>query len=101
MIQLVEIVENTLPTRPTDRYTLREIYISPEHVIMVRDDNTTLRNLVEAKDILPDLSRSVGFSRVTVNKGTTGHEIIVVGSVSTIYEKIETSKIRTKQLLRG
>jgi hypothetical protein len=101
MIQLVEIVENSIATRPTEKYTLREIYISPEHIIMVRDDPSTSRVLMEAVDILPDLKRSVGFSKITINRGTTGQEIVVVGTVSSIYEKIESVKIRTKQLLRG
>jgi hypothetical protein len=101
MIQLVEVVESTIPTRPTDRYTLREIYISPEHVIMVRDDPSILRTLMESTDVLPDLKRSVGFCKLTINRGTTGHEIVVVGTVGTIYEKIESAKIKSKQLLRG
>ena len=101
MIQLVEIVENSIATRPTEKYTLREIYISPEHIIMVRDDPSTSRVLMEAVDILPDLKRSVGFSKITINRGTTGQEIVVVGTVSSIYEKIEGVKIRNKQLLRG
>lgn len=101
MIQLIEIVENNIATRPIDRYSVREIYVSPEHVIMVREDPSTYRTLTEAKDILPDLERSVGFSKVTINRGTSGQEIIVVGTVSSIYEKIQGAKFKTKQLLRG
>ena len=101
MIQLVEIVENNVATRATDKFSLREIYISPEHIIMVRDDPSTYRTLTEKIDVLPGLQRSVGFCKVTINRGTTGHEIVVVGSVSSIYEKIEGAKVRSKQLLRG
>ena len=101
MIQLIEIVENNIATRPVDRYSVREIYVSPEHVIMVREDSSTSKALLEATDILPDLQRSVGFSKITINRGTSGQEIIVVGNVSSIYEKIQTAKLRTKQLLRG
>ncbi len=101
MIKLVEIIENNVAIRVSEKYSLREIYVSPEHIVMVRDEHTVSHTLAEASDILPDLKRSVGFSKITINRGTTGQEIIVVGSVSSIYEKIEGAKIRNKQLLRG
>jgi len=41
------------------------------------------------------------FSRITINKGSAGQDVVVLGSVDMIYEKIESSKIKTKQLLRG
>jgi hypothetical protein len=101
MIQLIEVVENAIPVKNGDRFHLREIYISPEHIVMVREDTTVHKYLAESKDTLPDLSRAVGFSKLTINQGTTGQQIVVVGSVNSIYEKIESSKIRNKQLLRG
>lgn len=101
MIQLVEVVENVVPVKNGDKFHLREIYISPEHIVMVREDTAVQKYLAESKDTLPDLSRGVSFSKLTINQGTTGQQIVVVGSVNSVYEKIESSKIRTKQLLRG
>ena len=101
MIQLIEIVENLVPSKGGDRFFLREVYISPEHIIMVRQDTAVQTFLTESKDTLPDLSRNVGFCKVSINKGTTGQEIIVVGTVNSIYEKIEAFKYKNKQLLRG
>jgi hypothetical protein len=48
MIQLVEIVEASVPTNPAERYSVREIYVSPEHIIMVREDRSTQMNILES-----------------------------------------------------
>lgn len=99
MIQLVEIVEASVPTHPKDRYSVREIYISPEHIIMVREDRSTNVNLFEGSN--PNIPAGMKFSRITINKGSAGQDVVVLGLVDMIYEKIESSKIKTKQLLRG
>lgn len=101
MIQLVEVVEATIPTRQNERFQLREIYISPEHVIMVREDRSTEQAIRESANKFPDIPQSMKFTKLTINRGTTGHEIIVLGSADMIFEKIESSKIKAKQLLRG
>lgn len=100
MIQLVEIVEASVPTNnPKDRYSVREIYVSPEHIIMVREDRSTNTNLLEGSS--PQIPIGMKFSRITINKGSAGQDVVVLGSVDMIYEKIESSKIKSKQLLRG
>lgn len=99
MIQLVEVVEASVPTNPTERYSVREIYVSPEHIIMVREDRTVRSNIIENSN--PQIPAGMKLSRVTINKGSLGQDIVVLGTVDMIYEKIESSKIKSKQLLRG
>jgi len=102
MIQLVEVVENTIPTRQNERFQLREVYISPEHIIMVREERASeqaIRESVKNKHL--DIPTGMKFTKLTINRGTTGHDILVLGSVDMIYEKIESAKIKNKQLLRG
>lgn len=101
MIQLVEVVEATIPTRQNERFHLREIYISPEHVIMVREDRGTEQTIRESANKYPDIPQGMKFTKLTINRGTTGHDIVVLGSADMIFEKIESAKIRAKQLLRG
>lgn len=99
MIQLVEIVEASVPTHPKDRYSVREIYVSPEHIIMVREDRSTNTSLLEGSN--PQIPAGMKLSRITINKGSAGLDVVVLGSVEMIYEKIESCKIKSKQLLRG
>lgn len=100
MIQLVEIVEAPIATNIQDKFHVRQIYVSPEHIVMVREDNLISRTLKENNIVMPGISsNTMQFAKLTINRGTTGQDITVLGSVEMIYEKINSS--RSKQLLRG
>jgi hypothetical protein len=99
MVQFIEVIEESYPTKPENRFKVREIYISPEHIVMVREDSNIQRTLSEGLGIIPGLSSNAKFSKLTVNRGTQGQDIVVAGSVEVVYEKI--NNVRSKQLLRG
>ena len=98
MVQLIEVYElNRANAQSTQNYTLREIYINPKHVISLREDDNIKRKLNEG--ILPDgLNNSHCFTRMMLDKGQTGVELIIVGSPHTIQEKI---KEQNSELLLG
>jgi len=99
MVQFIEVLEESYPTKPESRFKVREIYISPEHIVMVREDSNIQRTLSEGLAVIPGLSPTAKFSKLTVNRGTQGQDIVVAGSVEAVYEKI--NNVRSKQLLRG
>jgi hypothetical protein len=104
MIQLLEVAENPYPAGTNNKYYVREIYLSPEHIIMVREDGNMKRLLAESTyspqaDAL--MGKEMRFSKLTINRGSAGQDVTVVGSVEVIYSKIEESKIKTKKILRG
>jgi len=99
MIQLVELVEAPISSSTRAKFSVREIYISPEHIVMAREDNHTEHVLRESNEKHPKIPANMKFTKLTINKGTTGQDIIVLGSIDMIYEKIHSS--RSKQLLRG
>jgi hypothetical protein len=101
MIQLVELVETSVTTNPRDKYVLREIYLNPEHIIMVREDRNTQRAIHESKLDYPEIPANMKFTKLTINKGSIGQDVTVLGSVEMIYEKIESFKVKNKQILRG
>jgi hypothetical protein len=78
-------------------YALRTIYINPDHVVCLREDDATGRLLKEGR--LPaQLDERQEFTKIVLNRGTQGQEITVVGPVASIHKKLfETNKI----LLRG
>lgn len=78
------------------KFLLREVFVNPEHVVMVREE-ARMRQLNE-EGLLPDnLNLDHQFSKITINRGQTGTEIVVVGSP----ELIETKLKANKKLLRG
>ena len=95
LVKLTEVCNNGAVTT-NKRYTLREVFINPEHVIMIREEKR-LQELNEGGHIATGLDPAHKFSKLTINRGQSGTEIIVVGAP----EIIENTLKSTKQLLRG
>lgn len=95
LVKLTEVCQNGALTTRQD-YTLREVFVNPEHVIMIREE-ARMQQLNE-QGLLPEgLSNSHQFTKLTINRGHTGTEIIVVGAPSVIENSLNTNK----ELLRG
>ena len=60
------------------KYSLREVFVNPEHVVMVREEHQ-IRSLNEQGLITEGLDKDHRFSKVVIDKGTTGSEIVVIG----------------------
>ena len=94
MRKLVEVVQNSATSKT---YSLREVFVNPEFVISLAPDSNTKRLLTEGR--LPDgLDNNIEFTRVTVHKGASGLEMVVVGNTSDIKTKLFAG---TGKLLKG
>ena len=97
MVRFVEVVENPyVANADTKRYTLRETFINPDHVVMVREDTTLASNITEQNSHGIDVRHS--YSKILINRGTTGQETVVIGTPQQVYEKLNSSQ---KSLLKG
>ena len=96
LIKLTEICSAGAFTT-NQKFTLREILVNPEHVVMIREEQG-MQKLNETGDISPGLDPDHRFSKLTINRGQTGTEIIVVGAPEIIEKQLNSS---SKQLLRG
>ena len=98
MIKLVEICESlSAAVEPQKSYILREIYVNPKHVISLREENSYKQKLAEGK--LPDkLDSRQCFTRVTLDKGHSGLDVVVVGAPSLIESKLNRGE---RELLHG
>jgi len=98
LIKLTEVcVNGTYST--SQNYLLKEIFINPDHVIMIREE-ARIKQLNEQGHVHKDLSPSHEFSKLTINRGNTGTEIVVVGAPSHIETKLNKSPHK-KKLLNG
>jgi len=95
LVKLTEVCNNGAVTT-NKMYSLREIFVNPEHVVMIREEKR-MRELNEHGKVAAGLDAAHQFSKVTINRGQTGTEIVVVGSPETIESTLKTSA----QLLRG
>ena len=101
LVTLVEVVENRTNYSGTavasKEYSLREVTINPNHVICLREESTMLRRLNEGS--LPEgVDSRQRFTKVTLDRGQTGLELVVVGDPSQVKEKLQIS---ARELLRG
>ncbi len=90
MIRFTEVIERrgghiTNTVSSPENYEMRDVYINPEHIVMVRED--------------PYYSSIRGgkHTKLVINRGSSTYETTVVGSVSEIYESINTRR----SLLKG
>jgi len=96
LIKLTEVCTNGAVTT-RQNYMLREVFVNPEHVIMIREEKR-LQELNEMGHIASGLDPSHQFSKLTINRGHTGTEIIVVGAPEIVETQLNTAK---KKVLRG
>ena len=78
------------------KYSFREIFVNPEHIVCLREDEKYKRLLQENQ--LGELNKSQTFTKVYMNRGQSGIDVVVVGDPSHVQEKLG---LDTKQLLRG
>ena len=95
LVKLTEAVSNGAVTTGTT-YSLREVMINPEHVVMIREERR-MGVLNEQGAIAHGLDKNHTFSKLTINRGHNGSDIVVVGAPSTIEEQLNSSP----RLLRG
>ena len=94
-IKFVEIYNSGVGTGKRT-YSLRTVYINPAHVVCLREDPDTSRLLEEGR--LGDLDDRQSFTKISINKGTYGQDLVVVGPIDEIYRKLDFDK---RQLLKG
>ena len=93
MKKLVEVIQSSATSKT---YSLREVFVNPEFVVSLIPDTNTKRLLTEGR--LPEgIDNSVEFTRVTVHKGASGLEMVVVGDAATVRSKLFSNS----SLLKG
>tara|TARA_R110002020_G_scaffold109500_1_gene253380 strand:- start:2883 stop:3158 length:276 start_codon:yes stop_codon:yes gene_type:complete len=91
MTRLVEVY------KVVGEYRLREVYVSPEHVVAMRQDHRMMALLNEGQ--LPDdLDGRQTFTKLYVDRGQTGIDITVIGDLQSIGEKLG---LDNRKLLKG
>jgi hypothetical protein len=90
LVKLTEVCHNNTLTTQQD-YTLREVFVNPEHVVMIREE-ARMQKLNEQGALPSNLDSSHRFTKLTINRGHTGTEIVVVGAPSIIENTLNTKK---------
>jgi hypothetical protein len=94
-IKLMEVYNNGHGV--SRAYSLREIYINPQHVICLRSEDGLEKMLQEGR-LIDGLDKRQRFTRVSVSNNSYEEHIVVIGSIDEVYKKLNTE---AKNLLRG
>ena len=97
IVKLKEVYRNISPTAsPLNKmkYTLRDIFINPEHVIYIRQNPSMSKRLAEG--MVDGVNTAEEFCTISLSRGQSGTDIIVVGNVDEINDKLAG-----KGLMRG
>ena len=91
MVKLIEV------QRMLNSFRLSELYVNPEHVVAMRQDDRMLVNLKEGK--LPSgLNENQTFTKLYIDRGQSGIDVTVVGDVEIVREKLGLGQ---RTLLKG
>ena len=86
MIRLVEVIKQL------NQYELREVFVNPTHVVSLREDGQMKNVLTEGR--LPEgLDVRQSFTRLVLDKGTVGLELIIVGAPALVESKLKGNKM--------
>ena len=96
LVKLTEVCQRNTLTSSKQEYSLRDVFVNPEHVVMIREDSR-LGQLNENKSLLPGMDGAHQFTKLTINRGQTGTEIVVIGSPQIVEEKLQ----QNAKLIRG
>jgi hypothetical protein len=95
LVKLTEVCHNSTLTTQQD-YTLREVYVNPEHVVMIREE-ARMQKLSEQGALPTELKLTHQFTKLTINRGHTGTEIVVVGAPHVIESTLNSKR----KLIKG
>jgi len=100
LVKLTEVCTNGAVTT-RQNYMLREVFVNPQHVIMIREDKM-IQELNERGLVSDGLDPTHRFSKLTINRGHTGTDIVVVGEPTVIETELNINLPSAgKKLLRG
>ena len=101
IVEFTEVFEiNTGTTTLQERkrqFSLREIYINPDHVVCLRPDNGMTAHM-EAGLLPRNLKPGHEFTKIHLDRGHSGIDVVVVGTPSVVEGKLRAHK---RELLKG
>ena len=80
-------------------YSLEEVFVNSDHVVCLREESSFKQKLLEGQ--LPkDLDERQEFTKVYLNRGQFGIDLVVVGPPSAVRQKLFTEQ-ENKNVIRG
>ena len=102
LVKFTEVFETTNKhaKNMSKKYSLREVFINPDHVVCVRTDPSFRRHLTEG--IMPEgIDGRQEFSRIYLNRGQVGLDVVVVGDPILVERRLNLVNDAKSTLIKG
>ena len=92
------LIKLTQVIKEPSRFLLKTIFVNPNHVVTITEDEH-IKNINETTGpLLEGLSASHDFSRLSINSGSQSRSITVVGSPESVMSALKKNH---RQLIKG
>lgn len=102
LIKLLEIYEEISHAEKAENFKkkhfLREIIVNTDFIVTLRADKSIEKYIKDNPSSYEGLKPNEKFTRMSLNKGSTSSEILVVGSLDQLLKLLE---LNNKGLLKG
>jgi hypothetical protein len=90
LIKFVEIKQQRSATNTDEKeYVLSEITVNPQYLVSAREESLLKQKFLELKESFPkNLDKRQEFTRLSLHKGQSGFDVVVIGSLESTITKI-------------
>ena len=92
LVKLIEIYNKRTFASNTEgkieEYSLREVFVNPEHVVCLRE-NDSLKTRLSETSLGKDIHPAETFTKIYINRGQSGLDLDVVGDLAAIKNKLQ------------
>ena len=95
LVKLIEIYNKKTFASNNDgkveEYSLREVFVNPEHVVCLREIDSLKTRLTET-ELGQDIHPAESYTKIYINRGQSGLDLDVVGDLTAIRNKLQGRK---------
>tara|TARA_R100000458_G_scaffold44183_1_gene42221 strand:- start:666 stop:959 length:294 start_codon:yes stop_codon:yes gene_type:complete len=95
LVKLIEVYNKRTYASSTDgrveEYSLREVFVNPEHVVCMRENDSLKVRLSETK-LGDEIHPSESYTKIYINRGQSGLDLDVVGDLTAVKNKLQGRK---------
>ncbi len=96
--EIVEVTKYSSRSMMGPTFVKREISINPDHIVCLKEDEV-IRTKINGPNRPDFLSGEEKFTKIYLNRGHSGIDVVVMGDVNMVREKIKS--MQQKKVLLG
>lgn len=91
LVKLIEVFNKRTfaagTTGKVEEFSLREVFVNPEHVVCIRE-NDSLKTRLSETELGQEIHEAESYTKIYINRGQSGMDIDVVGDIATVHNKL-------------